>query len=311
MDATPPLIEFGPLDGGLLTFTITGDGSGLYGEPTLAGAGGEEIEVIRGADGTYAAQIDPDQPFVTATAIDGGLNAGTATRVLSPSTVVLDNASQLGAGVIGPASPGVQDDVLTLRGHVSADIAALTVAGREVSIEDGAFAAQIDLAEGAQSVDLVAADAAGVTVFEDTYDFVYDVVAPELTITDMETDEYGDAVLTEDGSVVVRGTVTDDRPDAELVVLSGTDRTDVAADGSFELTVTPGAEVIGFALLASDPTSPARRWRSRRSTSSSSRDRSRSSSRCTGRHSPTRRVSPNWCSSGSRRRPLWSSPPGP
>ena len=67
IDATPPEIEFGPYEAGLLSFTVLEEGSGVLAPPTVTSAAGEEIEVIEapGGDG-YSVEVDPQEvPFVT------------------------------------------------------------------------------------------------------------------------------------------------------------------------------------------------------------------------------------------------------
>src|SRR5699024_859614 len=85
IDATPPEIEFGPYEAGLLSFTVLEEGSGVLAPPTVTSAAGEEIEVIEapGGDG-YSVEVDPQEvPCVTASVLVVGINHGVATTVFA------------------------------------------------------------------------------------------------------------------------------------------------------------------------------------------------------------------------------------
>jgi lactocepin len=253
IDATAPEIEFGPYEAGLLTFAVVEDGSGLLDPPTATGAAGENIPVTRSADGTYALEVDPEAiPFLTVSVLDAGLNLGTGTKVFEPSTMLLADAAQLSQDVLGPQSPLVADGALLLSGYVSSDITAVRVGEQTVPTAEGRFRHHLPLVEGPQEFVVQGLAADGTVVQEQSLTVTYDATAPELTVTDMETDADGHAVLGEDGSLTIAGTVTDEREGAALTVTSGEASGEVAADGSFEISVTPGAGAAAFALSASD-----------------------------------------------------------
>ena len=253
IDATAPVIEFGAYEAGLLPFSIVEDGSGLLQPPTVTAASGEDITVTEAPDGSYSIEVDPEAvPFVTVSVLDGGFNLGAATKVFEQSTMLIANATQLEQGVLGPQSLMVSDDALLLSGYVSSDIVEVRVGEESVPTPDGRFRLPLPLVEGPQEFLVQGRDAEGEIVQEQSLTVTYDATAPELEITEMETDPQGAAILDDDGSITVRGTVTDEREDATLTVTSGETVGEVSADGTFEITVTPGESAAAFTLSASD-----------------------------------------------------------
>lgn len=250
IDATAPEISFGPLEGGMLTFTVAEDGSGLLDDPVATDAAGKELDVVASPDGTYALEIDPGMPFVSVSVLDGGMNVGTSTRVLTESTALITGLEQM-RGVVGPQSGLVVDGNLQVGGFTSSDITSVTVAGRTVDVTAGEFHLEVPLAEGPQDI-LVEASADEDVVVSETITVTYDSLPPELTITGLETDESGHAIPDEDGHVTVGGTLTDEREDAALTVSAGETVAEVAADGSFEITAAVPADAPGFLLVGSD-----------------------------------------------------------
>lgn len=253
IDATAPVIEFGAYEAGLLTFTVTEEGSGLLAAPTATGAGGEDIEVAEAPDGSYAIEIDPAAtPFVTVSVLDAGFNLGVGTEVFAPTSLVIPDADQLAAQPLGPQSALVAEGQLVLRGYVSSDIAAVR-AGEQVSETDnGRFTLALPLAEGPQEFLVEALDTDGAVLTSQQVPVTFDATPPELTITEMETDAEGAAVLAEDGTLHIAGIVSDEREGADLTVRSGETIAEVAADGSFALTLAPGDDVPAVTLVASD-----------------------------------------------------------
>ncbi|HEX7352351.1 S8 family serine peptidase [Brachybacterium sp.] len=253
IDATPPEIEFGPYEAGLLSFEVVETGSGLLAPPTVTGAAGDEIPVTEAPDGSYAIQVDPESvPFVTVSVLDAGFNLGAGTKVFEQSTMLIADATQLEQEVLGPQSLLVSDDALQLTGYVSSDIVAVRVGEETVETPEGRFRHLVPLDEGPQEIVVQGLDGQGEVVQEQSLTVTYDATAPELTVTEMATDAEGAAVLDEDGTLAVRGTLTDERQGAELSITSGQTAGEVAADGSFEITVTPKQAAAAFTLTASD-----------------------------------------------------------
>lgn len=253
IDATAPEVEFGAYEGGLLPFTITEEGSGILDAPTVTDAAGSAIPVVEGEDGTYSVQVDPEQvPYLTVSVLDGGFNLAVGTKVFSEGSLVIPDAEELAGSVLGPQSMLVSDGELLLSGYVSSDITAVRVGEQSVETAEGRFRIPVALSEGAQEFTVEGLDAEGGVAASQVVPVTYDSVAPELEITSMETDAAGSAVLDEDGSVQIAGIVSDEREGAELSISADGRTAQVASDGSFELTVTPGEEATGFALTVSD-----------------------------------------------------------
>ncbi|MGP9746150.1 S8 family serine peptidase [Brachybacterium sp. AOP29-B2-41] len=253
IDATAPEVDFGPYEAGLLSFSVLEDGSGILAPPTATGAAGEDIPVTEAPDGTFSIEVDPESvPFVTVSVLDAGFNLGVGTKVFEPSTMLIANASQLEQGVLGPQSPLVQDGSLLLSGYVSSDIVAVRVGDQTVETPEGRFRHVLPLAEGTQEFLVEGLGEDGTVLQERTLPVTFDSTAPELTITAMETDAEGHAVVGEDGTLTVAGTVADEREGAQLSVTSGEITAQIAEDGSFEITVTPGEIAAAFTLSASD-----------------------------------------------------------
>ena len=250
IDATAPEISFGALEGGMLTFTVVEEGSGLLDEPVATDAAGHELEVTAGPDGSYALEVDPETTSVAVSALDRGMNVGTATRVLTESTVLITGLEQM-REVVGPRSPLIVDGNLQIAGFTSSDITSVSAAGQSVEVIDGEFLLEAPLEEGPQEITIEASDGEEVA-FSETISVTYDSVPPELTITELDTDEDGHAVPDEEGNVTVGGTLVDEREDADLTVSAGETVTDVASDGSFEIIVPVPAEDPGFVLVGSD-----------------------------------------------------------
>ena len=250
IDATAPEISFGPLEAGMLTFTVVEDGSGLLDDPVATDAAGNELEVNASADGTYALEVDPDTPFVSVSAVDGGMNVGSSTRVLTPSTMLITGLEQM-RDVVGPQSRLVEDGHLQVAGHVSSDITSVTVAGETVDVTAGEFLAEIPLQEGPQELTVEAFVDEELAASE-TITVTYDSVPPELTVTELDTDENGHAIPDAEGNVTVGGTLTDERDGAELTVSAGGTVAEVGPNGDFEITVPVPADAPGFLLVGSD-----------------------------------------------------------
>ncbi|MGO3288798.1 Fn3-like domain-containing protein, partial [Brachybacterium sp.] len=253
IDATAPEVDFGPYEAGLLSFSVLEDGSGILAPPTATGAAGEDIPVTEAPDGTFSIEVDPESvPFVTVSVLDAGFNLGVGTKVFEPSTMLIANASQLEQGVLGPQSLLVQDGSLLLSGYVSSDIVAVRVGDQTVETPEGRSRHVLPLAEGTQEFLVEGLGEDGTVLQERTLPVTFDSTAPELTITAMETDAEGHAVVGEDGTLTVAGTVADEREGAQLSVTSGEITAQIAEDGSFEITVTPGEIAAAFTLSASD-----------------------------------------------------------
>lgn len=258
LDATAPEITFGPVEQNVLTFSVTEDGSGLLETPTVTNAAGDEIPVVDRGDGTYAVEVDPAQvPFVTVASVDAGFNLGVASKVFTDSQVVVAGADKLQKEVLGPKSAVVSDGKLVVSGFVSSDITTVRIAGQKpVDSANGRFRDGVDLTEGTQDILVEGLGADGQVIASQTLTVTYDSTAPTVKITDMPKDDAGAAVLDDNGSVVVRGTITDERKGAqlglELTAAGKTTPVDVAADGSFEVTVTPGAKDHAFVLTGTD-----------------------------------------------------------
>ncbi|MFC0675797.1 S8 family serine peptidase, partial [Brachybacterium hainanense] len=256
IDATAPTVSIGALEGTVLPVTVEETGSGLLGGVEAVAADGTALPVAEVSAGRYTVQVeDPGSiPYVTVSASDLGLNTGTATRVLSASPLVLEDEAALTApgAVLGESSDLITDGVLSLRGFAAADVASVEVAGEEAALEDGSFAAEVELAEGANSIVLVARSAEGTELARTTLSLTYDATAPRITLADGIVGAQGTVALDDSGSVTLSGTVADERPGAPLSLRADGEEVPLDAEGVFSTTITPSAEQSVIVLEASD-----------------------------------------------------------
>lgn len=259
VDATAPVIRFGALERGVLTFTVEEKGSGLRATPTVTTADGKEIDVVDRGDGTFAVKVDPAKvPYLTVSVVDGGFNLAVGTKVFAAQQLVVDKSDALGSQVLSPSSAVVEKGKLVVSGYVSSDITAVRVNGQDpVDASNGRFRDGVALTEGKQTIAVEALDAKGAVVTSQKLTVTYDATAPVVKLGDIDRDPAGAVIPAKDGSVTLRGTVTDERAaagDITLTVGEGKNATPVkvAADGSFETTVTPPATAHAVVLVASD-----------------------------------------------------------
>lgn len=253
IDATAPVIEFGAYEGGQLPFTVIEDGSGVLAAPTATDAAGQELPVTETPDGGYVIEVEAQQaPYVTVSVLDAGFNLGVGTQVFEPTTLIVDSAEQFAAAPIGPGSMLLQDGTLLLNGYVSSDIVEVRVGEEVVDSSNGRFRVGVPLREGEQEILVEGLGADGQVLQEQSVTVTYDSTAPVLEITALETDTDGGAMISDDGTVTIGGTVTDEREGAELTVSAGDQTVEVGPDGSFEITVTPAEDAAAITLVASD-----------------------------------------------------------
>ena len=256
VDATAPEVSIGRLEGTTLPLTVTDAGSGLLEAPLVAAADGTRLPVTDLGEGRYTVQIeDPQQTaVVTVTAQDLGLNTGTAGAMLSGEALVLADEQALGAegAVIGEQSDLVTDGVLSLVGYVSADVATVEAGGADVPLEDGRFVAEVPLSEGAQEITVIARGADGTELARVAVAVTYDATPPQIALAEGTLDPQGRVALGEDGSVVLEGTVQDERAGAALGLTADGTEVPLGADGSFTATLTPGPDQTVIVLAASD-----------------------------------------------------------
>lgn len=98
-----------------------------------------------------------------------------------------------------------------IQGYASDDVTRVTVAGNDVEIVKGRFVGLYDLVEGKQTVEVIGYNDKGDVVDNKTLTPVYDSLAPVIEFSSLNDD--GQAVVSEDGTVTIAGTITDERAD--------------------------------------------------------------------------------------------------
>lgn len=258
VDATPPSIEWGSYEAGVLTFTVTDEGSGLLATPTVSTPGGRDIEPVDRGDGVFAVEVDAAQvPYVTVSALDHGFSLAVASRILNGEDLVVDSASTLESTVLTPASAVVSKGSLVVTGYTSPQVAQVRVGGNDpVDAANGRFRDGVKLVEGAQTITVEALAKDGSVLASRDLKVTYDATAPVLTLDEKVLQADGTVALDDQGQAVLSGTVRDERADAKvtLTALVGKKKVDipVGADGTFHAQLTPGADDATIVLTASD-----------------------------------------------------------
>lgn len=133
---------------------------------------------------------------------------------------------------------------LTLQGQVDDPTATLTLDGQPVTLDpQGGFSVPAPLLEGPNTFALVATDPAGNSGRQDIF-VVRDSTPPVITL-----DSPQEGLVTNQRSFLVKGRVDD--PTARLLVAGQS--LSPAADGSFEVTLTPSEGSQLVVVLATDP----------------------------------------------------------
>lgn len=238
VDRTAPVIKVTKTEATSLTFTVDEKTSGLAAEPTAEAPDGTALTVKKTGDATYTVTFPAGTSAVTLSAEDRGANTTTKTVVLGEGAIVIVGRNKVDGAVFGTDSPEVADGVLTLHGAVSPQITRVSVGGTDATVKNGEFTAKVTLKEGQQTIEAVGFDSAGQKVASTSVTLTYDSKPPVIQVSGLNAD--GQLVPGEDGKVVIRGTVTDDRLPADQIHLTaGSEKITVNKDGSFEYTLTP------------------------------------------------------------------------
>ncbi|MGV9186530.1 S8 family serine peptidase [Arcanobacterium canis] len=266
VDYTAPKIVFGdvvkgknPGEPSIINLTIVEELSGIpYGLSAVTDDGtvlrypsikhdGPGAPGVKGTN--YTVAVPEGTKFVSFGTQDRGLNESSATKVLTGTTLVVGNESQINTKPLGPTSKLVKDGKLAVAGVASPDITKVTINGKDAALADSQFTGEVKLAEGKNTVEIKGYDASGKEVAAATLTPYYDTVAPKLAVTNSLK---GMVALRDSGEAVLTGHVSDNNPDAKLTVKSGFKYAKVEADGTFSITVKPKDTDSSVTLVASD-----------------------------------------------------------
>ena len=261
IDSQAPVIKFGELKGKKLQITVTDEGgSGLFKDtstdlvvnPMVALPDGTLLESRKTGTNTWEITInDPAEiPFLTVSVSDNALNRTSASKIFGFSGIILPNAEEINTTPLGPGGLLSRDGTLMIQGYASDDVTRVTVAGNDVEIVKGRFVGLYDLVEGKQTVEVIGYNDKGDVVDNKTLTPVYDSLAPVIEFSSLNDD--GQAVVSEDGTVTIAGTITDERADAELSLEINFEDVPVGKDGSFSYTYTPRDDEVAVGILYSD-----------------------------------------------------------
>ncbi|MFT3945308.1 MAG: S8 family serine peptidase [Ancrocorticia sp.] len=261
IDTQAPTITIGELKGKKLPITVTDEGgSGLFKEsftglvvnPMVTLPDGTLLENKKTGTSTWEVRIDDPSkiPFLTVSVSDNALNRASMSKVFGFSGIILPNAEEINTMPLGPGGLLSRDGTLMIQGYASDNVTRVTVGGNDVEITKGRFVGLYELVEGKQSVEIVAYDASGAIVDRQRLTPVYDSIAPVIEFSSLNDD--GQAIVADDGTVTIAGTLTDERKDAKLTLEINFEEVPVAQDGSFSYTYTPFDEEIAVGIYYSD-----------------------------------------------------------
>ncbi|MDO4412458.1 S8 family serine peptidase [Cutibacterium sp.] len=209
--------------------------------------------------------------YVQVTAADGAFNTTTSVVMLDKAVLATPDSLLTGA-VVNDETPDSsslyqvadqpflrKDKTLPVRGAVSAEVAKVTVNDVDATIDaDHYFTAMVRWAEGHNTYEIVAYDAAGKVLDRSTTWIDVDLKGPQLT-ADANRNSQSLVTIKDDGTVDVSGTVSDDQARIGdkrrplTVTIDGKDeKVQVNADGTFKTTVTPSASATQVAVTADD-----------------------------------------------------------
>lgn len=253
IDTVAPVITVTASTATSVTFTVTEEGSGLFGAPEATTPDGTELDVTDNGDGTYTATLPAgtNAEYVNISAVDRGLTLGTLTHVLQGSApLILTEAASIEGQLLGASSSVVNRSGLRVNAVVSSEVARVSMAGTDVTPDNGRISVRVPLSEGAQSVEVIAYAADGSELARQTLSFTYDATPPTLDVNGLGADS--SVTLEADGSVTITGRVSDERAGAELAVSVDGIPATVNPDGTFTVTVWPDEDQINIPVVASD-----------------------------------------------------------
>jgi lactocepin len=268
VDGTAPTITASDVteDGEVTIQVSDGTGSGLIEAPVAALADGTEVELTRtGPEGDlWTAQVDPETATtLTIEATDLGLNTASTTVFLDGSSLLVPQAGTTGQGTLyGTSDLGTyltEDGELLVYGYVSGQVDSVAITAGDgkaqaAEVDEGTFQGlTTPLGDGTTEITVEAFDGEGNSLDTVTFPVTLDRTAPKLAL-EFEEDSEGSAVVADDGTILVTGTITDEREGATLSLQTDAgDEIEVAQDGSFETTIDAADEsVTSFTLVASD-----------------------------------------------------------
>ncbi|MFZ2414057.1 MAG: stalk domain-containing protein, partial [Candidatus Cryosericum sp.] len=220
-----------------------------------------ESNVPGTVDTTYGVDTEALEPYTKPITIPEGVHTlrfvGT-NRLAAISTALTEKAFRVAltgpvVTVTGQPAELVNEPSYELRGTVRASqapVASVDVQGLQTHVlPDGSFGERLTLLEGANDIEVVARDEAGLATFVQRK-VVLDTVAPMLTV---DAPRLWDEIASR--SVVVQGHVEKD----STLEIAGKPVTDIASDGSFAVSVSlvPGKNTIP--VVASDKAGNTRR----------------------------------------------------
>lgn len=151
-----------------------------------------------------------------------------------------------------------KDKTLPVRGVVSAEVAKVTVNGIDATIDaNHHFTAMVGWAEGHNTYEIVAYDAAGKVLDRSTTSWIdVDLKGPQLT-ADAARNSQSLVTVKDDDTVDVSGAVSDDQTKIDdqrrpLTVMIDGKKVQANADGTFKATVTPGKSATQIVVTAND-----------------------------------------------------------
>ena len=151
-----------------------------------------------------------------------------------------------------------KDKTLPVRGVVSAEVAKVTVNGIDATIDaNHHFTAMVGWAEGHNTYEIVAYDAAGKVLDRSTTSWIdVDLKGPQLT-ADAARNSQSLVTVKDDDTVDVSGAVSDDQTKIgdqrrPLTVMIDGKKVQANADGTFKATVTPGKSATQIVVTAND-----------------------------------------------------------
>lgn len=151
--------------------------------------------------------------------------------------------------------PLIRDGKVTIDVIVSEHVAKATLNGAEVELKDGRGSVTVPVKPGRNDYKLVAYDKDGKELASDSVFLVFDTKAPVLEITDAPLNEAGQLVPAEDGSITIKGKVSDDLatiPAGDLYLAIGKKVMKVNDDGTFTIAFTPEENQAVVTLKATD-----------------------------------------------------------
>ncbi|MCG7370891.1 S8 family serine peptidase [Cutibacterium avidum] len=207
--------------------------------------------------------------YVQITGVDRAFNTTTSVVMLDKTALATPDPILNGA-VVNAETPDSsslfqienqpflrKDKTLPVRGVVSAEVAKVTVNEIDATIDaDHHFTAMVGWAEGHNTYEIVAYDAAGKVLDRSTTWIDVDLKGPQLT-ADAARNSQSLVTVKDDGTVDVSGAVSDDQTKIgdqrrPLTVMIDGKKVQANADGTFKATITPGKSATQIVVTAND-----------------------------------------------------------